>query len=588
MSKVISRLIETGAVNKIVLLQKEQYIYPYDQAKMLHEIAETYDLLVNKENLMAFTQWGAKEGCDAYYATWREALRRLITHGLKQDPVGSYVHLRRLIREEEIKQKSPPPSPNYTECARTFLHVLTHVTNALADTQLIKLVEPYLAGHKPGSREIYTQIFRPLIQPYFMHAKLITSYPTGAEEVEAYTLPEETEVLILSVPDDIRYTYHINPPEFRLSEEMYDLLGAAKEVMEEHRPTKAEFIDPTKTREIFFDVEQDLIKDLAASKNLDLDHKQIEELARILLRYTLGFGLIEVLLSDPKIQDISINAPAPLTPLSVIHADYGECNTNIYVSEREVQSFATKLRLISGRPLDEANPVLDTRLILPYGTARVAAIQEPLSPSGLAYAFRRHRDKPWTLPLFIDNKFITAEAAGLMSFLVDSASTMLVAGTRSAGKTSLLTALLTEIMRSSRILTIEDTLELPVTAIKKLGYDIQSMKVQSVITPSKGELSAQEGIRTALRLGDSSLIIGEVRSEEAKALYEAMRIGALANVVAGTIHGASPYAVYDRVVNDLGVPRTSFKATDIIIVANPVISPSGLQRTRRVMQIKTY
>jgi type IV secretory pathway ATPase VirB11/archaellum biosynthesis ATPase len=34
--------------------------------------------------------------------------------------------------------------------------------------------------------------------------------------------------------------------------------------------------------------------------------------------------------------------------------------------------------------------------------------------------------------------------------------------------------------------------------------------------------------------------LGEVRSVEAKALYEAMRVGALANVVAGTIHGASP------------------------------------------------
>jgi len=86
-------------------------------------------------------------------------------------------------------------------------------------------------------------------------------------------------------------------------------------------------------------------------------------------------------------------------------------------------------------------------------------------------------------------------------------------------------------------------------------------------------------------LGDSSLIMGEVRSVEAKALYEAMRIGALANVVAGTIHGASPYAVFDRVVNDLGVPVTSFKATDIIVVTNPIKTPDGLHSNKRVMQI---
>jgi len=59
----------------------------------------------------------------------------------------------------------------------------------------------------------------------------------------------------------------------------------------------------------------------------------------------------------------------------------------------------------------------------------------------------------------------------------------------------------------------------------------------------------------------------------------------LANVVAGTIHGASPYGVFDRVVNDLGVPATSFKATDIIVVANPIKTADGLHSTRRVLQI---
>jgi hypothetical protein len=79
--------------------------------------------------------------------------------------------------------------------------------------------------------------------------------------------------------------------------------------------------------------------------------------------------------------------------------------------------------------------------------------------------------------------------------------------------------------------------------------------------------------------------VGEVRSAEAKALYEAMRVGALANVVAGTIHGASPYGVFDRVVNDLGVPTTSFKATDIIVVCNPIKTPDGLHSQRRVVRI---
>ena len=111
------------------------------------------------------------------------------------------------------------------------------------------------------------------------------------------------------------------------------------------------------------------------------------------------------------------------------------------------------------------------------------------------------------------------------------------------------------------------------------------MKVRSALLKTTTEISAEDGIRTSLRLGDSSLIVGEVRSVEAKALYEAMRVGALANVVAGTIHGASPYGVFDRVVNDLGVPATSFKATDIIIVCNPIKSADGLHSWRRVVQV---
>jgi hypothetical protein len=142
-----------------------------------------------------------------------------------------------------------------------------------------------------------------------------------------------------------------------------------------------------------------------------------------------------------------------------------------------------------------------------------------------------------------------------------------------------------EVMRRTRLITIEDTLELPVPALRELGYNIQSMKVASAMTKGTAEVPADEGIRTTLRLGDSGLIIGEVRSTEARALYESMRIGALANIVAGTIHGDSPYGVFDRVVNDLEVPKTSFKATDVIIVANPVRSPDGIHRWRRVTQI---
>ena len=410
-------------------------------------------------------------------------------------------------------------------------------------------------------------------------------YPPSGVELANYNVGD-TEVVIFEIPDTIQYLYHITPPEFKLTEDKYELLDDARKIMAEHKPERQEFIDPTRIREVFFNIGHDLIDELSTNRNIKLNEDELKSLTQILVRYTVGFGLIEILLEDPHIQDVTMNSPPGQIPLFLVHSEFGDCKTNIVPSITDSESFATKLRLTSGRPLDEANPILDTEIEIPgIASARVGVISPPLNPFGIAFAFRRHRDKPWTLPLFINNQMITPLAAGLISFLVDGNRTLLVAGTRSAGKSSLLGSLLVEIMRRYRIITIEDTLELPTTPLRKLGYNIQSMKVASALSKGSSEVPADEGIRTTLRLGDSALFVGEVRSTEAKALYESMRVGALANVVAGTIHGDSPYGVFDRVVNDLGVPRTSFKATDIIIVANPVRSADGLHRYRRVTQI---
>ncbi|OYT40764.1 hypothetical protein B6U80_02385, partial [Candidatus Pacearchaeota archaeon ex4484_26] len=418
--------------------------------------------------------------------------------------------------------------------------------------------------------------------------RLMTELPIDAEIIEEYSLgekDEKSEVTILKKKNKVKYYYHIMPPEFKLDEDSLLLLDMAKQVLLEHRPRAEEFLDPERMRHVFFNIARDLLTELAQTKRIKLSYKELMNLAKILVRHTVGFGLVEILLQDARLQDIVINAPIGLTQIFVRHADYDECITNIIPSQEDSESWAAKFRMISGRPLDESHPVLDTELALKNIRARVSIIQKPLSPYGLAYAFRRFRERPWTLPLFIKRRMMNPLTAGLFSFLIDGGRTMLIAGTRSSGKTSLLGSLLFELMPKYRVIVIEDTLELPVEALRKLGYDIQRMKVRAALLKETTEVAADEGIRTSLRLGDSVLIIGEVRSLEAKALYEAMRVGALANTVAGTIHGASPYAIFDRVVNDLGVPITSFKATDIIAVANPIKSPDGMHSWRRLVQL---
>ena len=581
MAKTLNILMEVGTITKIVFIQKRDYEYDFAQTQMLSELAQFYNQLVKRKGL--FTYYSVGQQCTKWFNTRYAQLQLKFFRMLKEDPIGAYVSLIREVRDSTMEMEKTL-EPVFSDCYKKYIELISHLIGELDKLRLIVISKPYLPGYAPGDRSVYRKIFRATIKPDFMFTKLMATYPPRGEVIGNYNLGN-TEITIFKLPNTVQYLYHLVPPEFRLSEEKYEILDNARKIMAEHKPTKQEFVEPKRMRAVFNNVGKDLIYELAGYKNIRLREKEVNELAEILVRYTVGFGLIELLLSDKKIQDITINSPMGRIPMFLVHETFGDCYTNIIPTNAEAESWASKLRMLSGRPLDEANPILDTEITIPQARARVAAIAPPLDPQGLAFAFRRHRDKPWTLPLFIKNRMINPLGAGLMSFIIDGTRTMLIAGTRSAGKSSFLGSLLVEIMRRYRIVTVEDTLELPVHALRDLNYNIQSMKVRSALAKGGAEVPAAEGIRTSLRLGDSALIIGEVRSEEAIALYEAMRIGAMANVVAGTIHGESPYGVFDRVVNDLGVPRTSFKATDLVVVANPIRSPDGIHRWRRITSI---
>ena len=570
MARVIDLLISSPNISRIVLVQQRNYNYDFEQVKLLSEIAQIYKFLLNQKNILS----PQKLGADSAMLPQRHSFMSYFSQLLKQDPIRAY---REIKKKHEIEKVD--------EFYGLFLQSIIEL---LEKTSLIQKIGEDIESYPLGSREIYSELFAPDIVPNFAFARLAAELPEDSEMIDQYEIGEgedKSVVTILKNEHELKYFYHLMPPEYFLNEDFQILLNLARNVLIEHQPKAEEFTDPQRTRQVFFNVARDLIRELAESKSLKVSYGDLSKLAKILVRHTIGFGLLEVLLQDSNLQDIVLNAPISINPIFLRHAEYDECFTNILLSPEDASSWATKFRMISGRPLDEANPVLDTDLSLEGIRARISAVQRPLSPKGLSYAIRRHREYPWTLPLFVQNKMINSFTAGLMSFLIDGARTMLVAGTRSSGKTSLLGSLMLEMKQKYRMILIEDTLELPSDYFRKIGYDILSMKVRSSLSEKSNEMSAEEGIRTSLRLGDSSLIVGEIRSEEAKALYEAMRVGALANVVAGTVHGASPYSVFDRIVNDLNVPITSFKATDLIVVANPVRTPDGLHFLRRVVQL---
>jgi archaeal flagellar protein FlaI len=545
---------------------------------MLLEISSLSDFLIRQEKIISAEKLSH---LGAHYYEAYAFLGHVINELLPTDPVAAYRELKGMLFSKRATLDENPDVEGY-------IKILERVIGFFDNLSLIKKLKLSFDSYSVGDRDIYSEVFRADIMPNFTFTRMVARVPEDAEIIKQYSIAKDADeslVTIFKRPNKAKLVYHLVPPEYTLEEDHHMLLNLARNVLIEHRPTKEEFNNPERTRQVFVNVARDLLRDLAESKNVNLSYGEMNKLANILVRHTIGFGVLEVLLQDSNLQDIMVNAPVSLSPVFVKHNDFGECVSNLIPSMEDADSWAAKFRMASGRALDEANPILDTNLELGETSARVAIIQQPLSASGLAYTIRRHRNKPWTLPLFIKNRMINSLGAGLLSFMIDGARTLLVAGTRSSGKTSLLGSLLLEIMPNHRIITVEDTLELPVGAMRRLDYDILSMKVRSALAGESTEVAAEEGIRASLRLGDSSLIVGEIRSAEAKALYEAMRVGALANVVAGTIHGGSPYSVFDRVCNDLGVPITSFKATDLIVVANPIRTADGLHSWRRVLQI---
>jgi flagellar protein FlaI len=582
MARTIDKVLEVKKVSSIILAKEREYEYDQVQTAMLVEIARVIEDVL-RERLISAENLGP-ERCRRLAADWSSKMQYIVLDLMRKDPVGAYVETLREIRHIKMRMRKVSNKEIYV-CAHNFLrNVLEPLREKLERTQLIQTAKPYVTGYHIGDRSVYRQLFMPNVRPNFMLTRYVITAPEGGKSVDRYEVGD-MRVEIFRLPKTAELVYHVLPPEFTLPMERYTVLDAARRYMATHRPKTAEFVKSKRVREVFYNIGKGMIREVAGHMKVELTEKELEQMANILTRYTAGLGVLEILLADERVQDIYINSPIERQPILIGHRDWEECRTNLIPTMEDAEAWATRLRIQSGRPLDEANPVLDTDVAVPGGKARFALITRTLSPHGLGFAIRRHRDRPWTLPLFISNRTLTPLAAGLLSFLIDGTVSMLVAGGRGAGKTSVLGSLMLEILPKTRVVSIEDTLELPIDQLRELGYNVESLKSRSVITRVETEMPADEALRTALRLGDSALIVGEVRSTEARALYEAMRIGALSNVVAGTIHGESAYGVYDRVVNDLEVPRTSFKATDIIPICKSLRSADGLHRFRRMTDI---
>ncbi|MCL2142654.1 MAG: type II/IV secretion system ATPase subunit [Methanomassiliicoccaceae archaeon] len=397
--------------------------------------------------------------------------------------------------------------------------------------------------------------------------------------IERYDIPFG-KVTIGNAPDG-QAEYFLRPSEYRFGDNVNSVINS---VIDEIRGSFPSSLNITSGN--IASVSKNML--MRHADRLSANASDIEEIVSVVRRYTMGLGIFEILLGDPRLEDIYIDAPCERNRIHVTlngiagFNSHIRCRTNLIVDRREVRNLISVLKRDSGLPFCESSPVLETDM---HGyDARATVIGYPMSPNGDAVAIRKHSRSPWTLTKLIGNGTMDPVSAGLLSYLVNSRCTFLICGARGAGKSSLMSALLFEFPLSQRILTIEDTSELPTDKMRGMGYKVQSMLIDDRMGDDT-QKRAEEALRVSLRLGESAIILGEVRGEEARTLYQSMRTGRAGSSIMGTIHGDSARSVYERVVHDMKISPDAFSATDIVVTMGTKRPKGSMRQYRRLNEI---
>lgn len=425
------------------------------------------------------------------------------------------------------------------------------------------------------------------IKPSYADCWLIGS--AGELEVLAeYATPNGR--VVIGTAADGETEYNLTPAEYTTSDALNALIESAIAAVRDAFRRNGGRTDRQSVTAVARDVimaSADTVM-LASSGDAATFEAQVDRMCDTVYRYTVGLGVFDILLADPKLEDIYIDAPCDRNRIHVTMAGVGgvnthvRCRTNLVVDRREVMNLINVLKRESGLPFCESNPILETDMRAQ--DARATVVGYPMSPNGDAVAIRKHSNNPWTLARLIANGTIDAPTAGLLSFLVQNRCTFLICGARGAGKSSLLSALMFEFPVAQRILTIEDTIELPGEKMRRMGYKVQSMLVDERIEGSSLSRS-DEALRVSLRMGESAIILGEVRGEEARTLYQSMRTGRAGSSIMGTIHGDSASSVFDRVVHDMGIAPEAFMATDVLVTIGTFRDRATGAQVRRVSEV---
>ena len=278
------------------------------------------------------------------------------------------------------------------------------------------------------------------------------------------------------------------------------------------------------------------IADVADHKlgNVSLSPQERSRVVRLVFSSIRGLGILDEILADDSITEVMINGP---DHIFVEHAGRLYRLNKKFDNERQLEDIIQKIVGKAGKEVNQANPIVDTRL--PDGS-RVNVVLPPVSLSGPIVTIRKFSKTPMTVEMLLKYGSLTREAAAFLEKLVRAKYNIFISGGTGSGKTTFLNALSQYIPKDERVITIEDSAELRLNGIPNLV----SLEARNANVEGEGEISIRDLIRTALRMRPDRIIVGEVRGKEAIDMLQAMNTGHDGSLSTG--HANSPGDMISR------------------------------------------
>ncbi|WP_135535497.1 ATPase, T2SS/T4P/T4SS family [Halostella pelagica] len=310
-----------------------------------------------------------------------------------------------------------------------------------------------------------------------------------------------------------------------------------------------------------------------------LNEYQVEKLLYLLKRDFIGYERIDPIKHDINVEDISCNGYN--SPVFVYHTDHEQIISNIYHAEEELDDFVVKLAQRSGKGISKRRPQVDATL--PDGSRSQLTLGPEVSDHGTNYTIRQFKDVPFTpIDLINWNTFSLDEMAFLW-LSIENHKSLIFAGGTASGKTTSLNAISLFIPSSAKIVSIEDTREVE---LPQRNW-IASVTRPSFSDDSQGDVDEFDLLEAALRQRPDYIVMGEIRGEEGRTLFQVMSTG---HTTYTTFHADSVGEVLKRFTTDpINVSKTMFTALDLVSIQTQTrVQGNKVRRNKSLTEINHY